>query len=120
VVTEASGGIPGVPFYLAHLMDVLGDDFEDPVASMSRMFDEHFGFDDPTLDEEGLLRMDDRELRDEVQVEMTRRFDAAVPGTPFPDPLYDAFMTAYAQTRGFAVPGVDYDTDFDTDDVCRL
>jgi enoyl-[acyl-carrier protein] reductase / trans-2-enoyl-CoA reductase (NAD+) len=51
VVTEASGGIPGVPFYMAHLMDVMGSGFEDPLASMTRMFAEHFGPAGPQLDD---------------------------------------------------------------------
>lgn len=118
VVTEASGGIPGVPFYMAHLQDVLGDRFEDPLDSMARMFDEHFTAGGPHLDDEGLLRMDDRELAGDVQAEMARRFAAAEPGDRFDDRLYDAFMTAYAATRGFDVPGVDYDAELDTDEVC--
>lgn len=119
VVTEASGGIPGVPFYMAHLMDVLGERFEDPVASMARMFAEKLGPDGAELDDEGLLRMDDRELHADVQAEMARRFAAAEPGAPFDDRLYDAFMSAYAGTRGFDQPGVDYEAELDTDEVCR-
>lgn len=118
VVTEASGGIPGVPFYLAHIMDVMGDRFEDPTASMMRMFDDWFGPSGPSLDAEGLLRMDDRELTDDVQAEMSARFAAAHVGDAFPDALYDSFMTAYAQTRGFSVPGIDYDAEFDPAAVC--
>lgn len=118
VVTEASGGIPGVPFYMAHLQDVLGERFEDPLDSMARMFDEHFTAGGPHLDDEGLLRMDDRELAADVQAEMARRFAAAEPGDRFDDRLYDAFMTAYAATRGFDVRGVDYDAELDTDEVC--
>lgn len=122
VVTEASGGIPGVPLYLAHVMDVMGERFEDPTASMTRMFDEHFDAAGHAftgaLDAEGLLRMDDRELAEPVQAEMTARFAAATPGEPFPDALYDAFMAAYAQTRGFAVPGIDYEAEFEPAAVC--
>lgn len=118
VVTEASGGIPGVPLYLAHIMDVMGEQFEDPTASMTRMFDEHFGPSGPKLDAEGLLRMDDRELAEPVQAEMSARFAAAKPGDEFPGALYDAFMNAYAQTRGFSVPGIDYDAEFDPAVVC--
>lgn len=117
VVTEASGGIPGVPLYLSVLMDVLGDRFEDPLASMVRLFSQHFGPDGPTLDEEGLLRMDDRELSEEVVSEMQRRFDGYGVGDAFPRELYESFMTAYARTRGFGVAGVDYDAEFDTDEV---
>lgn len=118
VVTEASGGIPGVPLYLAHVMDVMGERFEDPAASMTRMFDQHFGEAGPSLDGEGLLRMDDRELDDEVQAQMTARFAAAKPGDAFSDALYDAFMHEYAQTRGFGVPGVDYEAELDPAAVC--
>ncbi|MEM9452912.1 MAG: hypothetical protein AAGF11_01950 [Myxococcota bacterium] len=118
VVTEASGGIPGVPFYLAHVMDVMGERFEDPTANMIRLFDEHFGEAGPTLDDEGLLRMDDRELTEPVQAQMRDRFAAAAVGEPFPDPLYDAFLAAYAQTRGFSVPGIDYDAEFDPAQIC--
>ncbi len=117
VVTEASGGIPGVPLYMAHLMDVLGDRFEDPLASMQRMFAEHFEGSGPHLDEEGLLRMDDRELEPATLAEMERRFEAAQVGMPFDRALYDRFMSAYAATRGFDIEGVDYDAEFDTDAV---
>ena len=44
--------------------------------------------------------------------------DGPYHGDAFPDRLYDAFMTAYAQTRGFAVPGIDYDAEFEPADVC--
>lgn len=115
VVTEASGGIPGVPFYMAHLYGTMGARHEDPLASMQRMFDEHFGAAGPTLDAEGLLRMDDRELASDVQTEMARRFESSKLGEPFPVDLYDRFMTDYARTRGFEVDGVDYDAEFETD-----
>lgn len=118
VVTEASGGIPGVPFYMANLVDVMGERHEDPLASMSRMFEQHFGADGPQLDDEGLLRMDDRELAEDVQAQMAARFAAAKVGEPFDEALYDRFMGAYAATRGFAIDGIDYEAEFDTDDVC--
>ena len=86
---------------------------------MHRMFEQHFGARGPSLDEEGLLRMDDRELADDVQGPMQERFEAAAVGQPFPEALYDRFMTAYAQTRGFDVPGVDYEAEFDTDAVVQ-
>lgn len=117
VVTEASGGIPGVPFYMAHLLDVMKDRFEDPLDSMRRMFESHFFGADPSLDDEGLLRMDDRELQDDIQAEMARRFEASKVGEDFDRRLYDDFMRAYAQTRGFDLEGVDYEAEFDTDEV---
>ena len=121
VVTEASGGIPGVPFYMAQLLEVMGDRFEDPLASMLRMFRTKLplGTGEPTLDEHGLLRMDDRELGPDVQDEMQRRYARLHVGDPFDLALYQRFMDEYAQTRGFGQPGVDYAAEFDTDVVCR-
>ena len=72
----------------------------------------------PTLDDEGLLRMDDRELADDVQAEMARRFDALPIGAHLDRALFDRFMGEYQKTRGFGIVGVEYDAEFDTDEVC--
>ncbi|TPV93600.1 MAG: hypothetical protein B7733_19630 [Myxococcales bacterium FL481] len=120
VVTEASGGIPGVPLYLALLADVMRDRFENPVASMRRLFREHLAPGcEPQLDDEGLLRMDDRELEASVQAEMKARYAAHPVGATLDNALYEDFMRAYARTRGFDVAGVDYDAEFDVEDICR-
>lgn len=120
VVTEASGGIPGVPYYMALVRDVLGDRFEDPLASMLRLFrDKLPPGADPVVDAEGLVRLDDVELDDAVQAELSARFFAGKPGDPFDPELYQSFMDEYARTRGFCIPGVDYAAEFDTDEVCR-
>lgn len=118
VITEASGGIPGVPFYMAHLLDVMGDNFEDPLTSMRRLFETHFSESGLQADEEGLVRMDDRELVQAVQEPLAERFTAAKPGDEFAESLYRGFMAGYGRTRGFSVEGVDYAAQFDTDEVC--
>lgn len=120
VVTEASGGIPGVPLYMALVRDVMGKDFEDPLASMRRMFQDYFAPGcEPKVDEQGLIRMDDRELAPEVQSEMQARYDALGPGAAVDTKLFNDFIQAYSQTRGFCVPGVDYAASFDTDEICK-
>ena len=120
VVTEASGGIPGVPFYLANIIDVMGERFEDPIASMQRLFAGHYSAEGLAVDDEGLVRMDDVELQEAFQTEMQRRYDDATVGSTFDGELYDSFMSAYGQTRGFDIEGVDYEAEFDTDEVCGL
>ncbi len=120
VVTEASGGIPGVPFYLAHLLDVMGERFEDPAASMQRLFDDHYSESGVPTDDEDLVRMDDVELQEGIQAELQARYDAAAVGSTFDKALYERFMSAYAQTRGFDIAGVDYQAEFDTLEVCGL
>ncbi len=114
VVTEASGGIPGVPFYMAHLLDIMGARHQDPLAAMLRLFGEYLppgGA--PVVDGEGLIRLDDHELAEDVQSALRERHEASAVGDVFAATLYDQFMSAYAQTRGFDVPGVDYQAAFD-------
>ncbi|GEM_PF-544357 len=120
VVTEASGGIPGVPFYMALLMDTMGARFEDPLASMERMRTALATPGGPTLDEVGRLCLDDRELSPDVFTEVKRRFDAYAVGDVFEERLFRSFMTAYAATRGFDVEGVDYEAEFDVNAVSKL
>jgi enoyl-[acyl-carrier protein] reductase/trans-2-enoyl-CoA reductase (NAD+) len=116
VVTEASGGIPGVPFYMALLRDVMAERFEDPLASMQRLFAAKNGrVGEPVVDEEGLVRMDDRELDPAVQGPLAARFAGYEVGAPFEVELYERFIREYARTRGFEVEGVDYAAEFDTD-----
>lgn len=118
VITEASGGIPGVPLYMALLLDVMGARHEDPLDSMRRMFQEYFFGGEAQPDKEGLIRMDDRELAEDVQSALAARFEALNEGDTFDVALYERFMAGYARTRGFEVDGVDYDAEFDTDEVC--
>jgi enoyl-[acyl-carrier protein] reductase / trans-2-enoyl-CoA reductase (NAD+) len=120
VVTEASGGIPGVPLYMAILLDVMGDRHEDPLANMRRLFADHVFAPEIGADPERLIRMDNRELSEQIQAQMQQRFAALAPGQAFDRRLYDRFMSEYARTRGFNVPGVDYEAEFDTDEVCQI
>lgn len=120
VVTEASGGIPGVPFYMALLLDILRGRFLDPLASMLRLFREKLPPQgEPVVDGEGLIRLDELEQDPAVLEVLRARFFGAPVGSPFPQELYDRFMDEYARTRGFVTPGVDYTQEFDTDEVCR-
>lgn len=120
VITEASGGIPGVPLYMALLLDVMGERHEDPLASMRRLFRDYLFGGEAQPDDEGLIRMDDRELADDVQAALAERFAALNAGDAFDLALYERFMQGYAQTRGFEIEGVDYDAEFDTDEICRV
>jgi enoyl-[acyl-carrier protein] reductase/trans-2-enoyl-CoA reductase (NAD+) len=121
VVTEASGAIPGVPLYMALIADVMGEEFENPIQNMRRLFRQHIvGVEEPTLDTEGLIRMDDRELAEEVQAKMQARFDALPVNAELDRGLFEQFMSEYQMTRGFGIDGVDYEAAFDTDAVCKL
>lgn len=120
VITEASAAIPGSAFYIGLLVDVLGSRFEDPLDSMRRMFGDHVApGKTPALDADHLLRIDDREQDPNLLSEVQVRWDALAVGDAMDPRVYDRFFGEYAQTRGFSVPGVDYDAEFDTEVVCR-
>lgn len=120
VVTEASGGIPGVPYYMALLLDLLRERFQDPLAAMLRLFREKLPEGGaPLVDAEGLVRLDELELDPSVQEALTARFFRDPVGSPFDLGLYNLFMDEYARTRGFLAPNVDYSAEFDTDEVCQ-
>jgi enoyl-[acyl-carrier protein] reductase/trans-2-enoyl-CoA reductase (NAD+) len=120
VITEASAAIPGCAFYIGLLFDVMGSRYEDPLDSMRRLFREHFAPGrTPAVDENHLIRIDDREQSADLLNELQIRWDALAVGDAMDPGVYTKFMNAYAQTRGFNVPGVDYEAEFDTNEVAR-
>lgn len=118
VVTEASAAIPGAAFYIALLLDVLGARYEDPLDSMRRMLREHFApGKSPKVDMHGLLRMDDVEQSIDVLDALDERFERYSHGMRFDDAVYDRFMRAYAEPRGFSVSGVSYEAPFSVEEM---
>jgi enoyl-[acyl-carrier protein] reductase/trans-2-enoyl-CoA reductase (NAD+) len=118
VVTEASAAIPGAALYVALLLDVLGARYEDPLDSMRRMVRDHFApGKSPKVDMHGLLRMDDVEQSIDVLDALDERYMRYSHGMALDDVVYDRFMRAYAEPRGFAVAGVDYDAPFSVEEM---
>ena len=87
---------------------------------MRRLFKQHvMGVEEPEVDAERLIRMDDRELSEEIQSQMQARFAALTPGAELERSLFSSFMSEYEKTRGFGIEGVDYEAAFDTDAICK-
>lgn len=112
VVTQASVAIPVVPLYLSMLYPIMraNGTHEDPIDQMNRLFREHLAPDQtPTLDDEGRIRLDDRELCQDIQDEITRRW-AEVTTENLSD-LTDlaGFQQEFRQLFGFEVDEVDYE-----------
>ncbi|MEE9254238.1 MAG: enoyl-ACP reductase FabV, partial [Pseudomonadales bacterium] len=114
VVTQASAAIPVVPLYASLLLRVMKDIGidEDPIHHIDRLFrTQLYGPGSMRLDDTGRIRMDDWELRDDVQDEVKRRWAAVT--TENLDELSDfaGFREAFLRIFGFGVAGVDYDAD---------
>jgi enoyl-[acyl-carrier protein] reductase/trans-2-enoyl-CoA reductase (NAD+) len=112
VVTQASMAIPAVPLYLSMLypiMRVCGT-HEDPIHQMNRLFREHLAPDrTPTLDDEGRIRLDDRELRHDVQTEIERRWERVSTENLHELSDFVGFQREFRRLFGFDVDGVDYE-----------
>jgi len=117
VVTQASSAIPVVPLYASILFKVMNelDVHEDCVHHIHRLMREHlYTGHAPTLDPVGRLRVDDWELRQDVQAEVRRRW--ALVDTDNLMRLSDlaGFRRDFLRIFGFEADGVDYEADVPT------
>ncbi|MFR5069811.1 MAG: hypothetical protein ACLTE2_08450 [Eubacteriales bacterium] len=72
LVTQASAAIPVVPLYIALLYRIMEKKqiHENAIEQIARMYQEKLFVDTPVLDQTGQIRMDDWELREDVQSEI--------------------------------------------------
>ena len=115
LVTQSSAAIPMSTLYTMVLFRVMREMglHEGPVEQTCRLFAEHLAGHPPRVDDEGRIRMDDRELRDDVQKEVNRRLARVT--TANLDELSDRrdFHRAVLRLYGFGCPGIDYSADVD-------
>lgn len=118
VITQASAAIPVVPLYISVLYNIMNAKGinEDPIAQMARLFSEHVGPNQtPTLDNDRLIRLDDRELIPDVTDEVMRRWEMINTDNFRNLSDYEGFKRGFRNLFGFDVDGVDYDEAVETD-----
>jgi enoyl-[acyl-carrier protein] reductase/trans-2-enoyl-CoA reductase (NAD+) len=107
-VTQASAAIPGLPLYISLLRQVLGDGMQSPAQQLIRLWDQLTDVAPLSVDDRGRIRLDDWELRGDVQrqVALARRLMGAQEAGAYPSTgwLYRQLRRLY----GFDVDGVDY------------
>ena len=111
VVTQASSAIPAVPLYLSVLFDVMKDRgiHEGPIEQIVRLFAEHLGPGrSPRTDAAGRIRLDDLELREDVQAEVLRRWPSLSTETLGELTDFAGYQRYFEELFGFGVEGVDY------------
>ena len=115
LVTQASAAIPVVPLYIALLYRIMEKKqiHENAIEQIERMYQEKLFVDKPVLDQTGQIRMDDWELREDVQSEI-EAFWEKLYAHEVPDFSYiDEYWVAFRQLFGFDLPNVDYSKDVD-------
>lgn len=118
VVTQASAAIPVVPLYLSLLPPALrsrGLD-EGPIEQMRRLFIDFLAEGaKTTTDEAGRIRMDDREMRSDVQADITRIWPQVTTENLREITAYTEFQREFRSLFGFELEGVDYEAPVETD-----
>lgn len=118
VVTQASAAIPVVPLYISILYDIMNEKGinEAPIGQMHRLFSEHLGPGlTPTLDSERYIRLDDRELRQDVTEAVTERWERIDTDNFHELSDYTGYRRRFRNLFGFEVEGVDYDEAVETE-----
>ena len=120
VVTQASAAIPVMPLYIALVYKVMKDKglHEGTIEQLNRLFREQLYRDDGQafdVDEAGRLRMDDKELREDVQAECKALWQQVNNDNLFQLTDYAGYKHEFLKLFGFERSDVDYDADVATD-----
>ena len=116
VVTQASAAIPVVPLYVSLLIKVMTEKGleEGPIEQMRRLFADLGTNADLETDETGRLRLDDREMRTDVQAEIARLWPQVTTENLRLLADFASFQRQFRNLFGFDVEGVDYQRPVET------
>jgi enoyl-[acyl-carrier protein] reductase/trans-2-enoyl-CoA reductase (NAD+) len=118
LVTQASSAIPVVPLYISILYKVMKarGTHEGCIEQMQRLFaTQLYGGQGLRFDDAGRVRVDDLEMKPEVQAEIARVWPQVT--TENLDALTDiaGYRTEFLKLFGFGLPGIDYNADIEPD-----
>ncbi len=119
VVTQASSAIPVMPLYISMVFKIMKEKglHEGCMEQIYRLFSSQLYKGDgsaPTTDEARRLRLDDWELRDDVQQACKELWPTITTENLFDLTDYHEYKDEFLRLFGFGVDGVDYDADVDT------
>ena len=116
VVTQASAAIPVMPLYIAigfRVMRELGVN-EGCIEQINRMFRQQlYKAGGADLDDSARIRMDDWELRDDVQNKVRELWPQITNENIFELSDYQGYKDEFLKLFGFGVDGIDYEADVD-------
>lgn len=118
VVTQASSAIPVVPLYISLLFRVMKEKgvHEGTIEQMTRLCFDHLQTGaEPITDASRLIRLDDRELSDDVQKAVSKLWPMVNTENLNDLSDYAGFRADFNQLFGFGVDGVDYESPVETD-----
>jgi enoyl-[acyl-carrier protein] reductase/trans-2-enoyl-CoA reductase (NAD+) len=122
LVTRASAVIPIIPFYVSCLFKVMKEKklHEGCIEQIVRLCKERLyspgaavNPEKVPVDSEGRIRIDDREMREDIQSEVLARMERTDETNVFTTTDVAGFRHDFLEAHGFDVEGVDYEEDAD-------
>jgi enoyl-[acyl-carrier protein] reductase/trans-2-enoyl-CoA reductase (NAD+) len=116
LVTQASSAIPVVPLYISILYKIMKARglHEGCIEQMDRLYRTHlYGGNGLQFDEAGRVRIDDWEMRPEVQAEVARIWPEVTSANLSSLTDIAGYRTDFLKLFGFGLAGVNYDADTD-------
>lgn len=115
LVTQSSAAIPIVPLYISILYRVMKEKnlHEGCIQQMHRLFHDRLFAEPVPVDGEGRIRLDDWEMREDVQGEVAGIWETISTQTVQEAADIDGYWEDFYQMFGFSVPGVDYSAQVD-------
>jgi len=116
VVTQASAAIPVMPLYISMVYKVMKEQgvHEGTIDQLNRLFGERlYGDGESEVDEAGRLRLDDWELRDDIQQACKDLWPQVTSDNLFALTDYAGYKHEFLKLFGFERDDVDYEADVD-------
>ena len=116
VVTQSSSAIPVVPLYISMLFGVMKKKglHEGCIEQAARLLKSRLYSDgEPPVDDEGRIRLDDWEMREDVQSEVMALWQRVTPENVQKLADLDEYMAEFLLLFGFGVESVDYSASVD-------
>ncbi len=113
LVTQASSAIPIMPLYISILYKIMKAEgtHEGCIEQIRGLFAQQLYGDARQPDEVGRLRMDGKELRDEVQAQVKAMWETVHTENVEQTTDFKGYKEEFLKLFGFGLPGVDYDAD---------
>lgn len=116
LVTQASSAIPVMPLYISLLYKVMKEQgtHEGAIEQLYRLLvEEFYGDRAPELDDRGRVRVDLKELDDQVQGEVERLWHQVTTDNLNEISDFSGYQEEFFRLFGFGLPNVDYEADVD-------
>ena len=116
LVTQASSAIPVVPLYISILYKEMKAKglHEGCIEQIQRLMADRLYSGDLQLDDEGRIRVDDWEMRDDIQESIAKAWET-ISNDNFNELAdFQGYKDDFLKLFGFGIAGVDYDAETDT------